>query len=270
VPRRWLAAALALAAGSARGGELPDPFPQAGAAYLVALGDEPPIWGRAPDAPRLPASLTKLMTALLALEERGADADAWVTVSARAAAETGSRAGLRRGEAITRADAITATLVASANDACLALAEHVGGSVATFVERMNRRALALGLTGTHFENPCGHDAPGHRSTARDLLVLARAALAVPGFRRIVAEERATVRTRAGRTIALRTHNVLLGRLPGASGVKSGYTEGAGQCVVALARRGDVEVLVVLLGAPDRWWAAAALLEAGFAEARRRG
>jgi D-alanyl-D-alanine carboxypeptidase (penicillin-binding protein 5/6) len=135
---------------------------------------------------------------------------------------------------------------------------------------MNRRARELGLSATRFENPCGHDAPGHVSSARDLLALTRAALALPAFRRIVAEERATVKTRAGRTLSLRTHNVLLGRFPGASGVKSGYTQGAGQCVVALARRGEVEVLVVLLDAPDRWWTAAALLEAGFEEARQRG
>jgi serine-type D-Ala-D-Ala carboxypeptidase (penicillin-binding protein 5/6) len=240
-----------------------DAYPRAARAYLVAIDGEE-VW-----APLPPASLTKLMTALLALEA-GEDAGAWVEVSRRAARETGSRAGLRAGEALTVDGALTATLVSSANDACLALAEHLAGSVPAFVERMNARAAALGLTATHFRNPCGHDAPGHVSSARDLLRLTRAALAFPEFRRLVALTGANVATRGGRALALRTHNLLLGRLQGAVGVKSGYTESAGRCMVALAVRDGVEVLAVLLDSPDRWWTTAALLELAFDEAHKRG
>lgn len=244
-----------------------DAFPRAARAYLVTV-DGAERWARAPDLPRKPASLTKLMTALLALEA-GEDPGAWVEISPRAAAETGSRLGLRAGEAITLGDTLTATLVASANDACLALAEHLAGSEAAFVRRMNARARALGLGHTRFVNPCGHDAPGHATSARDLLALTRAALAFPELRRIVALERAEVRTRAGRALAVRTHNVLLGRVDGVRGVKSGWTQGAGECLVALAERDGVEVMVVLLGARDRWWTAAAILEEAFEEAGRR-
>jgi len=249
-------------------GEPPDAYPRAARAYLVAI-DGQEVWARAADAQLPPASLTKIMTALLALEA-GDRPGAWIEVSARAARETGSRAGLRAGEALSAEGALTATLVSSANDACLALAEHLAGSAAAFVERMNARAAALGLSATHFQNPCGHDAPGHLSSARDLLRLTRAALAFPEFRRLVALTEATVVTRGGRSLALRTHNLLLGRLRGAVGVKSGYTEGAGRCMVALAVRDGVEVLAVLLDSPDRWWTTSALLELAFDEAHRRG
>jgi len=249
-------------------GEPPDAYPRAGKAYLVAI-DGAEVWARAADRPLPPASLTKLMTALLVLEAQE-DPGTWVRVSALSARETGSRLGLREGEALSLEGALTATLVSSANDACLALAEHVAGSGPAFVARMNARAQKLGLGATHFQNPCGHDAAGHVSSARDLLRLARAALAFPEFRRMVALKEATVATRGGRSFALRTHNLLLGRLRGALGVKSGYTEGAGRCMVALAVRDGVEVLAVLLDSPDRWWTTAALVELAFDEAHRHG
>lgn len=244
--------------------DAPDRFPRAGAAYLV-VRDGTVLWARNPDAPLPPASLTKLMTALLAAE-RG-DPGAWLTVSARAAAETGARLGLRAGEQLRAGDALAAAVVASANDACAALAEHVGGTVEAFVAAMNRRAAALGLAGTRFENPCGHDAPGHRASARDLLALTRAVLAVPLLRTLVARERIEVVTRGGRRIGARTKNSLLGRVRGVDGVKTGTTAAAGRCVVARAERDGSEVIVVLLGAPDRWFTAAALLEAAFREPR---
>jgi D-alanyl-D-alanine carboxypeptidase (penicillin-binding protein 5/6) len=205
------------------------------------------------------------MTALLAAERGGEDA--WIPVSARAARETGAHLGLRAGERLRAGDALAATLVASANDACLALAEHVGGSVEGFVAAMNRRAGALGLGATRFENPCGHDAPGHRASARDLLALTRAVLAVPALAALVSRERVEVVTQGGRRIAAPTKNSLLGRVRGLDGVKTGTTEAAGRCVIARAERDGTEVLVVLLDAPDRWFTAAALVEAAFREPR---
>jgi serine-type D-Ala-D-Ala carboxypeptidase (penicillin-binding protein 5/6) len=264
-----LSAALGLWPGQARAGAppAPDAFPGAGASYLVEV-DGAAIWARAPDEPRPPASLTKLMTALLALEAPRDPAE-WVRVSARAARETGSRIGLRAGEELGLGDALAAVLVGSANDACLAVAEHLGGSEQAFVARMNARAAELGLAHTRFRNPCGHDAAGHRSSARDLAALTRAALAVPELRRLVALERTTVTTRRGRALEVRTHNELLGRVDGVRGVKSGYTTGAGRCLIALADRGGREVLLVLLDAHDRWWTAAALIEAAFDGAAKR-
>jgi D-alanyl-D-alanine carboxypeptidase (penicillin-binding protein 5/6) len=264
-----LAATLAALPPAGRGGEpagAPDRFPRAGAAYLV-VRDGALLWARNPDAPLPPASLTKLMTALLAAE-RGAP-ERWITVSPRAARETGARLGLRPGERLRAGDALAAALVASANDACLALAEHVGGTAEAFVAAMNGRAAALGLAATHFENPCGHDAPDHRASARDLLALTRAVLAVPALRELVARERLEVVTAGGRRLAATTRNSLLGRVRGLTGVKTGTTDGAGRCVIARAERDGTEVVVVLLAAPDRWFTAAALVEAAFRE-RPRG
>lgn len=242
-----------------------DRFPTAASAYIVAI-DGRVVWAGRPDEPRSPASLTKIMTALVLLE-RGFHPEAPVTVSRAAVAETGSRAGLRAGETLAAGDLLTAMLVASANDACVALAEHAAGDVPAFVAVMNARAAALGLAATRFTDPCGHDSPGQRSSARDLLVLAEAALAHPEFARVVALASASITTAGGRRIALKTGNHLLGRSPGVAGVKSGWTPGAGKCLVVLAERDGVRVVIVLLDAADRWWTAAALVEEAFDAAR---
>jgi D-alanyl-D-alanine carboxypeptidase (penicillin-binding protein 5/6) len=244
-----------------------DRFPDAAASYLVAVDGEI-LWARAPDAPRAPASLAKILAALVVLEEP--QPGAWLTVSERAAAETGSRIGLRQGDQVRVEDALAAMLVASANDACRAVAEHAAGSAGAFVARMNRRAAALGLSGTRLADPCGHDVKGQRTTAHDLWRLTRAALEHEEFRRVVSRTSVRVETRGGRVLTAGTSNALLGRLPGADGVKTGFTRLAGKCVVARAERDGREVLVVLLGAPDRWWTAAAIVEKAFAEAPPRG
>ena len=260
-----LAAALAGGAAAARSSEPADPFPTLAASYLVQVQGKT-LWSHRADAALLPASLTKIMTALLVLES-GRPLDEVVTVSAAAAKETGTRLGLRAGEKMRAGDLLAAALLASANDACLALAEHVGGGKAAFVERMNARARALGMTRTHFTNACGHDEPKHRASARDLAVLAGAALRQPFLAEIVALVRFRVATLGGRAFDLENKNELIGRYDGAVGVKSGWTPGAGKCVVALARRNGVTVLLVLLGAPNRWWDAVAVLDRAFAEAR---
>jgi len=242
-----------------------DRFPKAAASYLVAI-DGRMVWAGKPDEPRPPASLTKIMTALVLLEGDWRP-EAPVAVSRAAAAETGSRAGLRAGEKLPAGDLLTAMLVASANDACVALAEHAAGGVPAFVAAMNARAAALGLAATRFENPCGHDAPGQRSSARDLLALAEAALAHPEFARAVALRSAEVKTTGGRRVALKSGNHLLGRSPGVIGVKTGWTPEAGKCLVVLATRDGVRVMIVLLDAADRWWTAAALVEEALDAAR---
>lgn len=250
--------------GAAHGAGAPpvfDRYPRAADAYVIAIGATV-RWARAPDRPLPPASLTKLMTAVVLLES-GWDPAAWVTVSAQAARATGARAGLAQGEQFKAGDLLAPLLVRSANDACIALAEHHSGSVAAFVARMNERAATLSLARTHFVNPCGLDAPGQRSTAHDLLRLARHAMKFPSVAALAATRSVAITTRKGREIALAGTNPLLGRLDGARGVKSGYTSEAGPCVIVLARRKDVEVWVVLLNARDRWWTAAALVEEAF-------
>ena len=239
-----------------------DRFPGAAPSYLVAV-DGNLVWARAPDLPRAPASLAKILAALVALESP--PSAEWLTVSHRAASATGSRIGLRPGEQVRVADAVAAMLIKSANDACLAVAEQLSGSGAAFASRMNRRAAELGLSGTRFVDPCGHDALGQHTTARDLWTLARVALENPEIRRMVALSSVRLETRSGRVLQATTSNALLGRLPGADGVKTGFTPDAGKCVVVHAVRGGRDVMLVLLGAPDRWWTAAALVERAFAE-----
>lgn len=244
-----------------------DAFPTLAAAYAVEA-DGRLLWAGNADRPLPPASLTKIMTALLVLE-RG-ELDAVVRVGSAAAGASGARLGLRAGDTLRVRDLLAAALLRSANDACHALADWHAGSQARFVARMNARAQALGLHATRFANACGHDAPGHTSSARDLLALARAALRLPEFARLVALTDARIATTDGRRrFDLRNTNALLGRLPGAAGVKSGFTSRAGKCILALARRGRHEVLLVLLHAPDRWWDAHGLAEAAFAHLEAR-
>jgi D-alanyl-D-alanine carboxypeptidase (penicillin-binding protein 5/6) len=208
------------------------------------------------------------MTALLFLES-GKPLDGVVTISANAQRATGTRLRLRAGEQLRAGDALAATLLQSANDACLALAEHVGGDEARFTERMNRRARELDMARTHFTNPCGHDEPAHRSSAGDLALLSEAALRQPLFAELVARVDFPIRTLGGRQFDLENKNELVGRYPGAIGIKSGYTPQAGKCLIALARRNGMTVLLVLLNAPNRWWDAEAVLDRAFAEAGRR-
>ena len=238
-----------------------DRFPGAAASYLVAV-DGRIVWERKADTPRPPASLTKIMTALVVLE-RGWDPSARVTVSAAAAAATGSRAGLRAGDRVVAGELFAAMLVGSSNDACAALAEHAGGSAAAFVSRMNARAEGMGLKATHFANACGHDDKGQRSSAHDLRILAEAAMARPEIAAVVKQTEASLSTSKGRKLTVKTGNHLLVRCPGVIGVKSGYTPGAGKCLVVAALRNGKKVLIVLLNADNRWWNAAALVEAAF-------
>ena len=241
-----------------------DAFPDVARAYWVEVNGAP-VWAGGREK-RLPmASLAKLMTVLLAEE---ATLEGELAVSAAAARATGSRIGLRAGERMRASDLFDAMLVRSANDACRALADWHGGDLPRFVARMNARAAELGLRDTTFANACGHDAPGQASSVRDLAVLARAAMAQPRIAATVAKTRVVFRSPGGRDFAMDTTNALLQQFEGALGIKTGYTPGAGRCLVALARRGEDEVLVVMLHAPDRWWDTVALMELAFDHARR--
>jgi D-alanyl-D-alanine carboxypeptidase (penicillin-binding protein 5/6) len=262
-----VAAALAVAGAPARSdAATTDPWPGVASAYLVRIDGE--VRWAANDAARMkPASLTKMMTAIVAVEAL-APGDA-VLVSKRAAAADGVRLGLRAGMRLPAEHLLAAALLRSANDACLALAERVAGSEIAFVARMNERAAALGLADTHFANACGFDAPGHYASARDLARLADAALDKPRIAAIVARESGTATTSDGRLFRFDNTNVLIGRVDGARGVKTGWTRAAGRCLVAMAERAGTRVLVVMLGAPDRWWDAVAMIESAFEDARTR-
>lgn len=243
-----------------------DPYPHVAASYVLAI-DDAVVWAHQPELARPPASLAKLPAALVLLRD-GWREDAVVEVSAAAAAIEGTQIGLRTGERLRAGDALTAMLLHSANDACLALAEHAAGTAAAFVARMDAVARDLGLRGSRFRTPCGLDAAGQASTASDLLTLARAAMARREIADRVTPLRATITTVGGRRLTFTNTNALVGRLRGAIGVKSGFTSRAGQCVVALAEREGHRVWLVLLDAPNRWWVADGMIEAAFASIAR--
>jgi D-alanyl-D-alanine carboxypeptidase (penicillin-binding protein 5/6) len=203
---------------------------------------------------RLPmASTTKIMVALLALEE-----------AAAFAVPLYSNVGLLPGDSLSVRELLMATLISSGDDAAYALAERLGGGSAQhFVERMNRKAVSMGLEDTRFENPIGLDARGHYSSARDLATMTRLALEYPTFRQMVATPYAAVYTQY-REIPLANTNDLLGLYPEATGVKTGTTPGAGPSLVASAHSADESYVAVFLDSEeDRFAAAVRTLEHGF-------
>ena len=259
--------ALVLAAWLAGGAAhaVDDPYPWIAGAYLVKR-DGVVLWAGQPDARLAPASLAKMMTALIAIERGKLDEP--VTLGRGVLQATGTRIGLKPGERLSAGDLLTATVVRSANDACRGLAEHLGPSRNAFIVKMNERAAALGMSNTRFADPCGHDRPNQYTSAADLVRLAEEVMKHREYMRLARLERVSLKTLdGGRTFALRNTNALLGRYDGAIGLKTGHTEGAGNCLVALAERDGVRVLAVLLNAPNRWWNAVGLLDRAFAAAR---
>jgi D-alanyl-D-alanine carboxypeptidase (penicillin-binding protein 5/6) len=262
--RRWLPALLLLLGQAGEAIAVEDRYPSLADAYLVEVGEQP-LWAGGTEKQLPPASLTKLMTALLVLEDYRPEE--WAVVSAHAAGADGSRLGLRAGTRIRVDQLLAATLVRSANDACLTLAEHYGRNEAAFVERMNRRAQELGLRDTHFQNPCGFDAPGHYSSVRDMVSLARHDMRFPVFAGTVMNKELVITDGAGKRYPIRNTNALVGTYPGAIGVKSGYTSQAGRCVVALVERKGVQVWLVMFNARNRWWDAVGVVENAFDQAK---
>jgi D-alanyl-D-alanine carboxypeptidase (penicillin-binding protein 5/6) len=223
------------------------PPPVVAKAYFVENGATGEVLaGRHADA-RVPiASITKLMTVLVALERT--DVDDVVVAAPSISAIGESTINLRVGERISVGDLVEAALVQSANDAAWALAAHVGkGDVNAFVRLMNAKARALGLRRTHFVRPDGLDVPGHASSARDVTLLARAAMHNATIRSIVDDRTATIA--GGRR--LHTWNDLLGSFPGVIGVKTGHTDAAGWSQVAAARGTGFVLYATLLGSPTR-------------------
>jgi D-alanyl-D-alanine carboxypeptidase (penicillin-binding protein 5/6) len=255
-----LAAALAhITLGTGTETPVADPLPRAARAYAVVVDGELK-WGRELDRRHAPASLTKLLTAVVLLEGEW-NAEAIVTVSRRAAAARGARVGLRAGEQMTASELITGLLVRSGNDACIALVEHHAASAAEFAAKLNARARTLGMRASHFVDPCGFDAVGQHTTARDLLRLGAAAILQPDIATRVRLREATLRTLTGRRIDISNTNALIGREDGVVGMKSGFTSAAGKCVLVYAERNQRRIWLVLLDAPNRWWTAAGILSA---------
>jgi D-alanyl-D-alanine carboxypeptidase (penicillin-binding protein 5/6) len=223
------------------------PKPQIAAASWYLVGDDGSVLARTNAAqPRAVASITKLMTAVVALER--AQLSDVVRVTPAAAGIGESTVFLRAGEELTVADLVRATLIPSANDAAQALALHVGGGSADrFVGLMNAKAQALGLSDTSFENPHGLDEAGHVSSARDATRLVRYALGIPFIRDALS--RSTVSLPGGRTFPT-TDDLLVGWAPLVGG-KTGHTRAAGWSQAAAAQRGGVTVYGTVLGSETR-------------------
>ena len=233
-------AALALCAAA----QAAAPVVQARAYVVQSSVDGHTLAAREATTPRPMASITKLMTAFVAL--RYVSLDDVVTVPAAAAAIGESSLDLSPGERVPVRDLVIGTLVPSANDAATALAVAAAGSVPRFVALMNGEARRLGLRGTHYRNPHGLDQPGHVSTARDIAVLLRTALRNPVIREYAGMRRA--RLSDGRVVES-TDN-LLGRVSGMVGGKTGHTALAGWSQAAFARVGGVGITAVVLGSPS--------------------
>lgn len=235
------------------------PAIQAAALYLIELKSGRVLFEKDATRPLPPASLTKIMTAMIAME-RG-DPRQVVRIDRRSLAHRSSL-NFRAGEEYYLRDLVTAMLVTSANDACEAVAQHVGGTSAHFVELMNQQAEILHLSRTHFANACGFDAPGHVSTAEDLARLAEAALHTADFAMMVRTITRSISTVNGkRQITLYTTNELL-RDPDVNGVKTGYTSKAGRCLIVSMFQDGHRLLLVGLNVRDRWEQAAKLLRYG--------
>jgi D-alanyl-D-alanine carboxypeptidase (penicillin-binding protein 5/6) len=243
---------------------------KAPSALLVDLGSGKVLFAKQPDERRPIASLAKIMTAMLVLERT--KPDDMVVVSRRAAHTPPVVVGLVPGEQIQVQALLYGLLLRSGNDAAVALAEHVSGSVREFVQQMNDEAGRLGLNDTHYTSPNGLNDRGY-STVRDLVKLTRIALGDPTFTQIVSAEQHWIPGPRRQIHHLRNLNLLLGAYPGTFGVKTGYTRAAGDCVVGVARRGSQALLAIELGdAPLTHWRDAygdviSLFTYGFVSAR---
>ncbi len=209
------------------------------------------------------ASLTKIMTAILILEDHSLDEV--VTVQSDFNGLEGVRIWLRQYEKLTVESLLQALLIRSAGDAAIALAEHHSGSVDAFVDQMNIRAQELSLDETFFKNPIGLDDEGHLSSAHDLAMMSRYAMNIPAFRKIVAMEGARIESVDGRfSHEFQSTNYLLGSYLNVLGVKTGTTYAAGQSLINLAQNENgQEVIAVLLNSPQRFQENKSMLDWAF-------
>jgi len=242
------------------------PAVTAEAAVVMDLDSGQVLYDKQAHERRPPASLTKVMTGYLAVKQ--ADLEQIVTVSAEAAATGESSLNLKAGDQLTFGNLLYGAMLKSANDACVALAEQMAGSEQRFVQNMNLQAYLLGCTNTHFCNSNGLPAEEHYSSAYDLAQMTRAAMQNATFAHIVQQQTYKVRWLDGRQLAIRNTNRLLREYPGAIGVKTGTTNEAGQCLIAVAQKEGKRIIVVVLKSRNRFYDAVALLDYGLSKDRQ--
>jgi serine-type D-Ala-D-Ala carboxypeptidase (penicillin-binding protein 5/6) len=242
----------------------PEGIPKTSAASVIVVDANTgkTLYEKNPDQFRAPASTQKLLTALIVAESGFLDRQ--VTVQPTDTMAEPVKLNIKAGDTYQRIDLLRALLVKSPNDVARCLARDNAGSIEAFAEVMNRRAQQLGAVHSHFVNPNGLPMPGQYSTARDLALIARTAYANPTIRSIVCLPQLVFRFANGRTRELENTNKLLRRLPYCNGMKTGYTDSAGKCLIASGTRPGRDVIVVVLGDTSSrvWRDASALLSWG--------
>ena len=242
----------------------PDGIPKTGAASVIVVDANTgqTLYEKNADQTRAAASTQKLLTALIVAEHGFLDQP--VTVQQIDTLAEPVKLNIKPGDTYQRIDLLRALLVKSPNDVARCLARDNTGSIEAFAEVMNRRARELGAVNSHFVNPNGLPIPGQYSTARDLSLIARAAYANPTIRSIVCLPQLVFRYANGRTRELENTNKVLKRLPYCNGMKTGYTEAAGHCLICSGSRAGRDVIVVVLGDSKAgvWRDASALLSWG--------
>lgn len=225
------------------------------------------LWGKNERTRLAMASTTKIMTALIALEH--GDLDSTVTASKRAALAPKVHMGLSTGEQLRLGDLMLALMLESSNDAAVAIAEHIAGSVENFCAMMTQKAHSMGATDTVFETPSGLDANNHFSTAYDMALITRYALDNTDFMKLINTGSASFSS-SKRSYTITNKNRLLREFEGANGVKTGFTGKAGQCFVGACKRGDMQLISVVLasgwgdaGREQKWRDTKKLLTHGF-------
>lgn len=207
------------------------------------------------------ASTTKIMTALVALES--CPLGSTVTVSANAATQEGSSIYLSRGDKIRMEDLLYGLMLSSGNDAAVAVAEHVSGSVEAFCEEMTALAREIGANNTCFKNPSGLYEEGHFTTAHDLAQISAYAVKNQKFREIVSAKEKNCTMNNGDILYFKNHNKLLDMYDGAIGIKTGYTKKCGRCLVSCAERDGIRLVAVTLNDPNDWADHMSMLDYGF-------
>lgn len=233
------------------------PAVSAPSAILMEASTGTVIYEKDADTKLRPASITKIMTLILifdALAENKITLDEKITVSEHAASMGGSQVFLEPGETQTVETMIKCISIASANDACVAMAEHIAGSEGAFVDRMNERAAGLGMMNTHFVNCCGLDADGHETTARDVAYMSRELInkypEIHNYSTIWMDTITHSTRRGNSEFGLTNTNKLIKQYEWATGLKTGSTSLAGFCLSATASKNDIELIAVVMHAPN--------------------
>jgi D-alanyl-D-alanine carboxypeptidase (penicillin-binding protein 5/6) len=242
------------------------------------------LYSQNADAQCSPASLTKLVTAMVASDACGADEVFTAGTELSLVQSNSSRAGIQKGYKLTREQIIDALLLPSGNDAAYTIAAHVGRKISgdssasdleailAFVDKMNEKAKELGAAGTHFSNPDGYYAADHYTTASDMLKFAKAALQYDNLKKAMATVKTEIKLVSGQSMTLKNTNVIINPsspyyFQGATGMKTGFTDQAGNCVVASASRNGVDMIVVVMGGATedvRWKDATEMLKEAYA------